>query len=173
MVSTFYPLYIITGIMVWMPGVAVVAYLTHYAMAVAGLPLVCGHIFMATINPSTRIGLSGMFTGWVDRHWAKHHYTRWYREHFEPREVVRGLAERLKHPARVRCGSCEQVQSFPSWSHLIEHSFQVEPLVCPSCESPIRLVKRGEESRAPEIIMQHLQTVGEKVPIEDLGAGVA
>lgn len=55
MVSAFYPLYIVTGIMVWLPGVAFVEYLAHYAMAVAGVPLVLGHIFMATIAPDTKV----------------------------------------------------------------------------------------------------------------------
>jgi len=27
-----------------------------------------------------------MITGFVDRHWAKHHYRRWYREHHEAAE---------------------------------------------------------------------------------------
>ena len=173
MVSTFYPLYIITGIMVWMPGIAIFAYLSHYAMAVAGVPLVCGHIFMATINPETKVGLSGMFTGWVDRGWAKHHYRKWYRSHFEPQEVVLKLAEQLKRPARVRCGSCEQVQLFASWNQLIEHTFQVEPLVCPSCESPIRLVRPGSENRAAEAIVRHLQTAGDAHAFQDQGAVVA
>jgi cytochrome b subunit of formate dehydrogenase len=42
-----------------------------------------GHIYMAVVNPSTRVGLSGMFSGRVDREWAKHHYKRWYKENFE------------------------------------------------------------------------------------------
>jgi hypothetical protein len=37
---------------------------------------------MATVNPDTRVGLSGMITGYVDRHWAQHHYRHWYNEHF-------------------------------------------------------------------------------------------
>jgi len=91
MVSTCYPLYIITGILVWMPGVAIVSYLAHYAMAVVGVPLVLGHIFMATVAPDTKVGLSGMITGRVDRNWAKHHYRRWYREQFESPGGTPGL----------------------------------------------------------------------------------
>ncbi len=88
MLTATYPLYIVTGIMVWMPGIAFFSWIAHLAMAVMGFPLVAGHIFMAAINPSTRIGLEGMFTGWVDREWAKHHYRIWYREHFEKDEAV-------------------------------------------------------------------------------------
>lgn len=157
MVSTFYPLYIVTGVLVWLPGVAFGPYLAHFAMAVLGLPLVAGHIFMATINPETRIGLSGMLSGWVDRNWAKHHYTRWYREHFEPSGLVLGLQAKLQLPARVRCGACSEVLVYESWMGLIERSFRVEPLVCEACESPIRLVPLGDEDRAAEAVMQHLR----------------
>jgi cytochrome b subunit of formate dehydrogenase len=52
-------------------------------MAIIATPLIIGHIVMATLNPDTRTGLSGMISGYVDRKWAKHHYGRWYREHHE------------------------------------------------------------------------------------------
>jgi hypothetical protein len=29
-----------------------------------------------------------MTSGYVDRQWAKHHYSRWYREHFENTESI-------------------------------------------------------------------------------------
>jgi formate dehydrogenase subunit gamma len=173
MVSTFYPLYVFTGVLVWLPGVEFTAYLAHFAMAVLGLPLVGGHIFMATINPETRVGLSGMFTGWVDRSWAKHHYTRWYREHFEPSGLVLGLAERLKLPARVHCGSCEDVQVYDSWMSLIERSFRVEPLVCPTCASPIRLVPPGDEGRAAEVVLEHLRSNGANEAFDPDGGDAA
>ena len=40
-------------------------------MALIATPLLMGHKFMALVNPETRIGLSGMFTGFVDRQWAQ------------------------------------------------------------------------------------------------------
>jgi len=52
-------------------------------MALIATPLLLGHLYMATIHPDTRSGLSGMTTGFVDKHWAEHHYPLWYREHFE------------------------------------------------------------------------------------------
>ena len=173
MVSTFYPLYIVTGIMVWLPGVAIFAYLAHYAMALAGVPLVLGHIFMATVNPDTKVGLSGMITGWVDRNWARHHYRRWYRESFEDRELLPGLSAQLKHPARVRCGSCDAEQSFASWDELIARTFQVVPLTCDVCQAPIHLVRTDDEGRPVEAIVRHLQVAGEREPIEDRTAAVA
>jgi len=78
-----YPLYILTGTMVWVTDNAFAAWLIHCCMAVMATPLLGGHIFMATINPASRLGLSGMVSGFVDRHWARLHYTKWYREHFE------------------------------------------------------------------------------------------
>jgi formate dehydrogenase gamma subunit len=83
MVLCTYPLFIATGIILWGLRVPVAAWMLHVGMAGIAAPLVLGHIFMATINPETRVGLSGMLTGYVDRHWARHHYTRWYREQFE------------------------------------------------------------------------------------------
>lgn len=83
MVMSTYPLFIVTGLLIWILRVAFWSWIVHMGMAAMAAPLMMGHIFMATTNPSTRVGLSGMINGYVDRHWAKHHYTRWYREHFE------------------------------------------------------------------------------------------
>ncbi len=51
-------------------------------MALLVTPMMLGHIFMAMVNPATRVGITGMTSGRVDRRWARHHYPRWYREHF-------------------------------------------------------------------------------------------
>lgn len=112
MVSATYPFYIITGLMVWLPGIALNAYLAHLAVALIGLPLIFGHIFMATVNPETRVGLSGMITGWVDREWAKHHYRRWFRDRIEVPEQQQAageLAARVASPSRAKCGACEEI----------------------------------------------------------------
>lgn len=84
MLTCTYPLYIVTGFLIWLPGVAYLSWLVHISMAATATPLILGHIFMATINPDTRVGLSGMISGFVDRHWAKHHYRRWYDDNFGP-----------------------------------------------------------------------------------------
>ena len=62
--------------------------MVHVAMAMAATPLVLGHVFMATVNPDTRVGLKGMISGWVSREWAWHHYRRWYDEQFGPLEPL-------------------------------------------------------------------------------------
>jgi formate dehydrogenase gamma subunit len=81
--TTTYPLYIVTGVLIWLPGVALFAWLLHFSLALMATPLILGHIFMATVNPDTRVGLTGMITGFVPREWARHHYHRWYVELFE------------------------------------------------------------------------------------------
>lgn len=80
---TTYPMYIATGLVVWFTDNAFAPWVLHCLMALMSAPLIFGHFFMAAINPASRVGLSGMFNGFVDRHWARHHYTKWYREHFE------------------------------------------------------------------------------------------
>ncbi len=114
-----------------------------------------------------------MITGWVDRGWAKHHYRRWYREHFEGHTVVPGLSEMLHRPARVRCATCATEQSYPSWDALIARSFKVEPVVCPSCQTPLRLMLGNDRRRAAETIIRHLKTKGVDEPLEEQGTGVA
>ena len=82
MLTATWPIYIVTGLLIWMPGVAYLSWIVHLSMAAAATPLIAGHIFMATVNPDTRVGLSGMITGYVDPHWAHHHYRHWFDETF-------------------------------------------------------------------------------------------
>lgn len=160
MVSSTYPLYIATGILIWVRSGTFAPWVAHAATAVLGIPLVGGHIFMATVNPATRIGLSGMITGRVDRAWAKHHYRRWYREHFErpdedsPRRPVAPL---LKRPAAVRCESCHALHAFESWEALLQRVFQVEPLFCPRCHAEIRVVSAVADQAVANAILAHLE----------------
>lgn len=83
---TTYPFYVATGLLMWITHLAIFAWLLHFAMAMLATPLLLGHLYMALINPSTRRGLPGMISGFVDRQWAKHHYRRWYREFHEASE---------------------------------------------------------------------------------------
>jgi formate dehydrogenase subunit gamma len=81
-----YPLYVITGLMMWIMHLSILSWLLHFFMAAMATPLILGHLYMALINPGSRTGLQGMISGYVDRQWAKHHYRRWYREHHEHTE---------------------------------------------------------------------------------------
>ena len=84
MVMVTYPLFVLTGAFLWWHGVDhFLPWILHISMSLVAPLLMMGHIYMAVVNPSTRVGLSGMITGHVDREWAKHHYARWYKDHFE------------------------------------------------------------------------------------------
>ncbi len=78
-----YPLYILTGILIWVTNGALLSWLIHFGMAIIAAPFMAGHLFMATLNPNSRVALSGIITGFVDRQYVKHHHTQWYRENFE------------------------------------------------------------------------------------------
>lgn len=98
------PLYIATGLMIWFLRPAFASWMVHVAMAMAATPLVLGHVFMATVNPDTRVGLRGMISGWVSREWARHHYRRSYDEQFGPLEpaVQAGAVAEAAPPTTVR-----------------------------------------------------------------------
>ncbi len=81
-----YPLYVVTGLLMWLTHLAVLCWIMHFLMAMLAAPLLMGHLFMAMINRASRPGLEGMISGFVDRQWAKHHYRRWYRQHHESSE---------------------------------------------------------------------------------------
>jgi formate dehydrogenase subunit gamma len=76
------PVFIVTGILLWLPGNHFGPWLIHVGTGLVAPVLMIGHIYMAVVNPDTRVGLSGMITGRVDREWARHHYAVWYRDHF-------------------------------------------------------------------------------------------
>jgi hypothetical protein len=138
-------------------------------MAVAGIPLVVGHIFMATVNPGTRVGLSGMVTGWVDREWARHHYRRWYREHFEKKTPARPVPDPvpvLPDRARVRCNDCREVLAFESWDQLLQRMFQVEPLFCPACQAELGMLDVEGTPEMADSMLRYLERVATLPPVE-------
>jgi formate dehydrogenase subunit gamma len=94
-----YPLYIATGLFIWLTHAAFVSWLLHSGMALLATPLILGHMYMAIVSGSGRPGLTGMKDGYVDRHWAKHHYAHWYREHFGNEEAAAPEAEDPEGPA--------------------------------------------------------------------------
>ncbi len=89
---TTYPLYVATGLLMWLTHLAVLSWIMHFLMAMLAAPLLLGHLFMAMVNSASRPGLEGMTSGFVDRQWAKHHYRRWYREHHEAAEHSPGVS---------------------------------------------------------------------------------
>ena len=167
MVSATYPLYIATGILIWLPGAWLAPWYLHLAMAALGVALVIGHIFMAAVNPSTKAGLQGMITGWVDKEWAKHHYRQWYRENFEG-SAAKAVAEHrasLKKPAKVRCTKCGETRTFRSWERLLQRTLQVEPLYCTKCEAEIGSSGGSGTSGLATEVLQHLAQSGAAEPL--------
>jgi formate dehydrogenase gamma subunit len=109
-----YPAYVMTGVTIWFFAPAYLAWLIHFSLALLATPLIAGHVFMATINPETRVGLEGMITGWVDRHWASHHYALWYRDlHGDTTAPVVPAAPVVYLPASMRVPPAALVQGAP------------------------------------------------------------
>lgn len=144
MVTVALPVFAFTGLLIWLPGVAWMSWLAHIAVAVMVVPLTLGHLFMAIVNPASRKGLSGMFSGYVDREWAAHHYRRWYRERFPTPERTRARAEAPKRAEAgnpiVRCGACDQEHEFHSWAMLIRVVMDGATAQCPLCGQDIGVV---------------------------------
>jgi formate dehydrogenase subunit gamma len=106
-VSATYPLLIFTGLLIWLHTAVYLSWLAHFSLALATTPLVVGHIMMATVNPDTRPGLPGMISGFVDRHWAKHHYRLWYDEHYGS-DIARTTAQLSQIDATAVGGSSRE-----------------------------------------------------------------
>jgi formate dehydrogenase subunit gamma len=146
-VMSTYPLFIVTGVLIWLPGIAFSSWLVHFALAVLVTPLLAGHIFMATVNPSTRVGLSGMVSGFVDRTWASHHYARWYREKFgkpAPAPVETPIEPAKPQPAIPVfqcCPGCreEHPVAFAATGDLRE-LLEAAPPICPDCGADLDVV---------------------------------
>ena len=81
-----YPIYILSGILLWISQDSLLFLLVHYIAAIISTPFLLGHTFMATTNPETRVAFPGMVTGFVDRNYVKHYHSRWYRENFKDDE---------------------------------------------------------------------------------------
>lgn len=181
MVMGTYPLYIVSGVLIWLPGVAFAAWVLHVSMAALATPLILGHIFMATINPASRVGLPGMISGWVDRQWAKHHYRAWYREHFEPRrltqERVAPVAARPPAPpaalAEVRCAHCRTERTVASWAVLFESAFAKERPTCPHCGVDSAVSWVISEPHTLDWVLRQLERAGAQrpaIPVHESGS---
>jgi len=103
MVMGFSPLLVASGLLIWFPETSRLdtffPWMIHCGLAALATPLICGHVIMATINPSTRVGLTGMISGYVSREWAAHHYARWFREQFP--DLLQGHDGENTHDAEV------------------------------------------------------------------------
>jgi formate dehydrogenase subunit gamma len=165
MTTLGYPVFVASGLLIWNTGVVVVPWYVHIILAAMALPLVGGHIFMATLNPSTRAGLPGMFTGLVDRGWASHHYRRWYRECFGGSDAPhgKGPAPRggwSRTPAAVAlCVTATAIVAGVG-SFVAARSYFGGPHVESASEAPIMAALPAASAPAPEC----KRAPGEKTP---------
>ena len=67
------PLFIVTGILIWLTDGAVLFWLIHMSMAIIATPLLLGHIVIVSLKPKTRVLLTRRISGFVDRQYVKHH----------------------------------------------------------------------------------------------------
>ena len=162
MVMCTWPLFAITGVLIWLPGIAFASWMVHFALAVIAAPLMLGHIFMATINPGTRVGLQGMISGFVDRDWARHHYTRWYRENFGSDKTTSHEENPVPDPAPtglpIHCPRCGGGQAIASWALLLDHVLEGEPLRCFACGVDMKSVSVIADLEALDVgaLVDHL-----------------
>ena len=69
-----------SGLVMWLlPGVLLAWYVHVGVLALMG-PMLGVHLFMALINPSTRVALPAVFSGRVPREYAAHHHGAWLAE---------------------------------------------------------------------------------------------
>ena len=61
------------ALMLWKPSILIPWY-AHTALFFAALGSVGGHLYLALINPSTRIALGGIFHGWAPIEYIEHHH---------------------------------------------------------------------------------------------------
>jgi len=156
-----YPILVATGVVILMPGMYFLTWIVHVSVAVLAAPLIFGHVFMAVVNPDTRIGLSGMFSGNVDREWAKHHYAKWYRENFGEDEVQEAEGEEgvgaSEARALVCCASCGAETPLISWDALLATVSEPRPLDCPACGAPSPTVSAVVKTEEIESILEGLE----------------
>jgi formate dehydrogenase subunit gamma len=171
-----YPLYIVTGILIWMPGIAFASWVLHVSMAAVATPLIFGHVFMATVNPDTRPGLPGMFSGYVSRKWAEHHYALWYRETYghEVRPAPKEKKERapLRPPVEIRCPSCGTVSGLVSTASLVEGLFEEASLTCRQCGTAPESISAVIEDGDLDLVLARLARGRGGTSVAWLAAGV-
>lgn len=63
-------------VMLLAPGI-LLAWYVHLATFAVSMPMLGVHLFMATLNPSTRHAMRAMIVGTVSRDWAAHHHDEW------------------------------------------------------------------------------------------------
>lgn len=164
------PIFIVTGLLIWLQDMSWIAWLIHGSLAILVSPTMLGHIYMATVNPDTKVGLRGMISGYVDRQWARHHYVLWYRENFEKHGHEQEPPESSPLPSplppdyrvHIHCPSCRDVVQV-SWAWLIQNIFSRKKVLCPECGSSFPAIHAVTNQQQLELILRHFES-GAPVP---------
>jgi formate dehydrogenase subunit gamma len=166
-----YPVFVVTGVLIWLPGPVFLSWIIHVGFALVATPLMFGHIYMALVNPGTRAGLEGMLTGYVDREWARHHYHRWYHENFGHEDRAHGMKvnerqadvrQAMLRPVKIRCPHCTAEHVLSSWLTLLETAYEFQVFTCPTCGGDANKVAVILEPGEGDAILLSLQNAGVK-----------
>jgi cytochrome b subunit of formate dehydrogenase len=83
------PTFIASGTWMMIQPSALAPWFAHAELFVLACAFLTLHVFLATINPSTRRALGGIFTGYVSREYAEAHHPLWVgREHPRPHGAI-------------------------------------------------------------------------------------
>ncbi|HLP78546.1 MAG TPA: DUF6079 family protein [Candidatus Paceibacterota bacterium] len=80
-----------TGLLMFFKGSILLPWYIHTALFFSAVGSVGGHMFLAMINPSTRIALMGIFHGWVPLKYVEHHH---------PLSLPKSLQSHLHPPSK-------------------------------------------------------------------------
>ena len=164
------PIFILTGLLIWLQEMSWIAWLIHGSLALLVSPIMLGHIYMATLNPETKRGLKGMISGYVDRQWVRHHYPLWYRENFEKKESRQAPPQPSPLPhvlppdyrLHVHCPTC--ADAIPvSWGWLLQKIFSRKLMVCPDCGAQFPAHHAVTDRQQLEMVLRHFES-GAPVP---------
>jgi formate dehydrogenase subunit gamma len=102
------PTFAASGLVMWLVPGALLPWYVHLATFAVSMPMLAVHLFMATLNPSTRHAMRAMVVGTVSREWAAHHHGAWLAsvqdepvrrdERVAPDEARVGAAPTTFHP---------------------------------------------------------------------------
>ncbi|MFH0908071.1 MAG: DUF6079 family protein [bacterium] len=91
LVMLYYFGFATTGLLMFWKGTILFPWYVHTSLFFAAMGSVGGHLFLALINPSTRIALAGIFHGWAPMKYVGHHHAlslpKSLRSHAEPVSV--------------------------------------------------------------------------------------
>jgi len=72
------PLFFASGMLMWFLHGQLLPWYVHVALFLVVTPLVCGHMYLALVNPTTRKSITSVIHGRVDGAWARHHHSLEY-----------------------------------------------------------------------------------------------